>query len=71
LRRADADDGNRASDEPMLTTAIAHQMNAAETAVDGEEDFSSVIGEMEHLARVRRNSRPADELSRLKNQPAQ
>jgi hypothetical protein len=55
----------------MPTTAIAHQINAVRTAVDGEEDFSSVIAEMEHLARVRRNSRPALEVSRLKNQPAQ
>jgi 3-hydroxyisobutyrate dehydrogenase-like beta-hydroxyacid dehydrogenase len=47
---------------PMPTTAIAHQINAGRTAVDGEEDFSSVIAEMEHLARVRRNPRPADEL---------
>jgi 3-hydroxyisobutyrate dehydrogenase-like beta-hydroxyacid dehydrogenase len=47
---------------PMPTTAIAHQINAGRTAVDGEEDFSSVIAEMEHLARVRRNSRPGDEL---------
>src|SRR6267154_2354245 len=32
---------------PMPTTAIAHQMNAARTVVNGDEDFSSVIGEME------------------------
>jgi 3-hydroxyisobutyrate dehydrogenase len=47
---------------PMPTTAVAHQINAVRTAVNGEEDFSSVINEMEHLARVRRNSPPADEL---------
>jgi 3-hydroxyisobutyrate dehydrogenase len=55
---------------PMPATAIAHQINAARTAVNGEEDFSSVIGEMEHLARVQRNSQPADVIPRLKSQTA-
>jgi 3-hydroxyisobutyrate dehydrogenase-like beta-hydroxyacid dehydrogenase len=41
---------------PMPATASAHQINAARTAANGEEDFSSVISEMEHLARIRRNS---------------
>ena len=41
---------------PMPATATAHQINAARTAANGEEDFSSVISEMEHLARIRRNS---------------
>jgi 3-hydroxyisobutyrate dehydrogenase len=48
---------------PMPATATAHQINAARTAFNGEEDFSSVINEMEHLARLRRNSQPAAELS--------
>jgi 3-hydroxyisobutyrate dehydrogenase-like beta-hydroxyacid dehydrogenase len=39
---------------PMPATAIAHQITAARTELNGEEDFSSVIREMEHLARVRR-----------------
>jgi 3-hydroxyisobutyrate dehydrogenase-like beta-hydroxyacid dehydrogenase len=55
---------------PMPATASAHQINAARTAVNGEEDFSSVIREMEHLARVRRNSQPAGEVSRLNSQSA-
>src|SRR5713226_3330745 len=50
---------------PMPATAIAHQIFAARTASNGNEDFSSVIEEMEHQARVRRNSEPVDELSRL------
>ena len=50
---------------PMPTTAAAHQIFAARTAANGNEDFSSVIEEMEHQARVRRNSEPVDELSRL------
>ena len=41
---------------PMPVTAAAYQINAARTAVNGEEDFSSVIIEMEHLARVRSNT---------------
>src|SRR5208282_3503224 len=55
---------------PMPLTAAAHQINAARTAVDGEEDFSIVIDEMERLARVRRNSQPVGGLSRLSNQSA-
>jgi 3-hydroxyisobutyrate dehydrogenase-like beta-hydroxyacid dehydrogenase len=51
---------------PMPATATAHQINAARSAVNGEEDFSSVIMEMEHLARVGRNSQPANEPTRLK-----
>jgi 3-hydroxyisobutyrate dehydrogenase-like beta-hydroxyacid dehydrogenase len=50
---------------PMPATAAAHQIFAARTAVNGNEDFSSVIEEMERQARVRRNSEPADEISRL------
>jgi 3-hydroxyisobutyrate dehydrogenase len=50
---------------PMPATAAAHQIFAARTAVNGDEDFSSVIDEMEHQARVRRNPEPVDELSRL------
>jgi hypothetical protein len=40
---------------PMPVTATAHQITAARTAVDGDEDFSSVISEMEDLASIRRN----------------
>jgi 3-hydroxyisobutyrate dehydrogenase len=43
---------------PMPLAAAAYQVNAARTAVDGEDDFSIVIDEMERLARVRRNSQP-------------
>jgi 3-hydroxyisobutyrate dehydrogenase len=43
----------------MPLTAAAHQINAARTAANGEEDFSSVIDEMERLARVRRTPQPA------------
>jgi 3-hydroxyisobutyrate dehydrogenase-like beta-hydroxyacid dehydrogenase len=50
---------------PMPATAAAHQIFAARTAVNGDEDFSSVIDEMEHQARVHRNSEPVNELSRL------
>jgi 3-hydroxyisobutyrate dehydrogenase len=52
---------------PMPATAIAHQISAARAAVNGEEDFSSVISEMETLAGVRRNSHPADEPPKSKN----
>jgi 3-hydroxyisobutyrate dehydrogenase-like beta-hydroxyacid dehydrogenase len=45
---------------PMPATAIAHQINATRTAVDGAQDFSSVINEMEHLAGVRRNAQLVD-----------
>jgi hypothetical protein len=47
---------------PMPATAIAHQINGARAAVNGEEDFSSVINEMERMARVRRTSQPTGEL---------
>jgi 3-hydroxyisobutyrate dehydrogenase-like beta-hydroxyacid dehydrogenase len=50
---------------PMPATAAARQIFAARTAVNGNEDFSSVIEEMERQARVRRSSEPTDELSRL------
>src|SRR6266481_32630 len=50
---------------PMPATAAARQIFAARTAVNGDEDFSSVIEEMEHQARVRRDSEPVNELSRL------
>jgi 3-hydroxyisobutyrate dehydrogenase-like beta-hydroxyacid dehydrogenase len=50
---------------PMPATAAAHQIFAARTAVNGDEDFSSVIDEMEHQARVRKSSEPGDELARL------
>src|SRR5271167_829668 len=36
---------------PMPATAAAHQINAARAAGNGDEDFSSVISEMERLAR--------------------
>jgi 3-hydroxyisobutyrate dehydrogenase-like beta-hydroxyacid dehydrogenase len=51
---------------PMPATAAALQINAARTAVNGDEDFSSVISEMERLARVHENSQPATLISRLK-----
>ena len=51
---------------PMPVTAAALQINAARTAVNGDEDFSSVISEMERLARVHENSQPATLISRLK-----
>jgi 3-hydroxyisobutyrate dehydrogenase-like beta-hydroxyacid dehydrogenase len=51
---------------PMPATAAALQINAARTAVNGEEDFSSVICEMERLARVHRDSQPTSLTSRLK-----
>jgi 3-hydroxyisobutyrate dehydrogenase len=50
----------------MPATAAALQINAARTALNGDEDFSSVICEMERLARVRENSQPASLISRLK-----
>src|SRR5579862_35618 len=55
---------------PMPATAAALQVNAARTAVDGDEDFSSVICEMERLARVQRSSQPGSLRSRLKIQAA-
>ncbi len=51
---------------PMPATAAALQINAARTAVDGDEDFSSVISEMERLARVHEDSPPATLTSRVK-----
>jgi 3-hydroxyisobutyrate dehydrogenase-like beta-hydroxyacid dehydrogenase len=51
---------------PMPATAAAFQINAARTAVNGDEDFSSVISEMERLARVNRNSQSASLTSSLK-----
>ena len=56
---------------PMPATAAAFQINAARTAVNGEEDFSSVIAEMERLARVHGNSQSASLASRPKTQAAQ
>ena len=56
---------------PMPATAAALQINAARTAVDGDQDFSIVIGEMERMARVRGNSQPTSLLSRLKTRAAQ
>ena len=53
---------------PMPATAIAHQVNAARSAGNGDEDFSSVISEMERLARVHGNSEAATLHSRLKLQ---
>jgi 3-hydroxyisobutyrate dehydrogenase-like beta-hydroxyacid dehydrogenase len=52
---------------PMPATAAALQINAARNAVNGDEDFSSVISEMERLARVPRDSQPAAEFPRLKS----
>ena len=56
---------------PMPATAAALQINAARTAVDGDQDFSIVIGEMERMARVCGNSQPTSLLSRLKTRAAQ
>jgi 3-hydroxyisobutyrate dehydrogenase len=55
---------------PMPATAIAHQVNAARSAGNGDEDFSSVISEMERLARVHGNSEAPTLQSRLKLQAA-
>ena len=55
---------------PMPATAAAHQINAARAAGNGDEDFSSVISEMERIARVHGNSDPATLQSRLKTQAA-
>ena len=52
---------------PMPATAAALQINAARNAVNGDEDFSSVISEMERLARVPRDPQPAAEFPRLKS----
>ena len=43
---------------PMPLAAAAFQINAGRTAVNGEEDFSSVIDEMERMARVHRDPPP-------------
>ncbi len=51
---------------PMPLAASAHQIFATRAAVNGDEDFSSVINEMERLARVHGNSQPATLTSRLK-----
>jgi 3-hydroxyisobutyrate dehydrogenase-like beta-hydroxyacid dehydrogenase len=40
---------------PMPATEAALQINSARTALNGDEDFSSVISEMERLARVHGN----------------
>jgi 3-hydroxyisobutyrate dehydrogenase len=50
---------------PMPATAIAHQINSASTAVNGEEDFSVVIREMERLARVPETPRSSSEPSTI------
>ncbi|MGC2494209.1 NAD(P)-dependent oxidoreductase [Candidatus Binatus sp.] len=55
---------------PMPATAAALQINAARTAVDGDQDFSIVIGEMERLAQVHGNSQPTSLISRLKTRAA-
>lgn len=55
---------------PMPATAAALRINAARTAVNGDEDFSSVISEMERLAKVPKNSRPAAEFPGFKSQSA-
>ena len=55
---------------PMPLTAAAHQINAARTAVNGDEDFSSVIDEMENQARVRRNSEQHGGFSTANSQTA-
>jgi hypothetical protein len=44
---------------PMPATAAALHVNAARTEANGEETFSSVISEMELLARVHGNYQPA------------
>ncbi len=51
---------------PMPATAAALQINAARTALNGDEDFSSVINEMERLARVNGSSQPTTLISRLR-----
>jgi 3-hydroxyisobutyrate dehydrogenase len=51
---------------PMPVTAAALQVNAARTAVNGDEDFSSVISEMERLARVHEDPQPTTLISRVK-----
>jgi 3-hydroxyisobutyrate dehydrogenase len=51
---------------PMPVTAAALQVNAARTAVNGDEDFSSVISEMERLARVHEDPQPTSLISRVR-----
>jgi len=51
---------------PMPATAAALRINAARTALNRDEDFSSVISEMERLARVHAKPQPASLISRLK-----
>jgi hypothetical protein len=51
---------------PMPATAAALQINEARTALNGDEDFSSVISEMERMARVHGRSQPASLISRVK-----
>jgi 3-hydroxyisobutyrate dehydrogenase len=51
---------------PMPVTAAALQVNAARAAVNGDEDFSSVISEMERLARVHEDPQPTSLISRVK-----
>jgi 3-hydroxyisobutyrate dehydrogenase len=51
---------------PMPLAASAHQTFAARAAVNGDEDFSSVIREMERQARVHEKSQPTTLTSRLK-----
>jgi 3-hydroxyisobutyrate dehydrogenase-like beta-hydroxyacid dehydrogenase len=55
---------------PMPVTAAALQINAARTSHSPDEDFSSVIAEMERMARVIEDSQPAGLRSRLKIQAA-
>jgi len=52
---------------PMPLTAAALQVNAARNAVNGNEDFSSVISEMERLARVHVKPQPTSLISRLRS----
>ena len=53
---------------PMPVTAAALQINAARTSRSPDEDFSSVIAEMERLARVSEDSQPAGLRSKPKIQ---
>lgn len=55
---------------PMPVTAAAFQINAARTAVNGDDDFSSVIPEMERLARVHGDTQPATLISKFKSAAA-
>jgi len=51
---------------PMPATTAALQINAARNAVNVDEDFSSVINEMERLARVHENPQPTTQTLGLK-----